>query len=161
MKRCLRFYPQDDNQGGFFVAVFEKHADVGSGRIEDKSGVMDAWSDKRVRQKDMLSEVDDFAKWFEEEQKKAYDKDNVPVSEREDLGLSASMAEAKASQQKRIEASGIKLTNLSAAMAQKAEEEESKKFAYANLRQENEEAWLHIQEFFGIDDDFPCEYLYF
>ena len=45
----------------------------------------------------MLSEIDDFAKWFEQEQKAAYDRDNVPESEREDLGLSKSIEEAKAS----------------------------------------------------------------
>ena len=94
----MRFYPQDDNQGGFFVAVFEKLADMGTGgQITDKEHAMDAWSNKHVRQKDMLSEIDDFAKWFEQEQKAAYDRDNVPESEREDLGLSKSIEEAKAS----------------------------------------------------------------
>ena len=50
LKRCMRFYPQDDNQGGFFVAVFEKLADMGTGgQITDKEHAMDAWSNKHVR----------------------------------------------------------------------------------------------------------------
>lgn len=57
LTRCMRFYPQDDNQGGFFVAVFEKHADVPSGEIFDSTGVMDAWANPNVRQKSGLDEL--------------------------------------------------------------------------------------------------------
>jgi len=35
---------------------------------------MDAWSNPNVRQKNMLDELDDFAKWFEAEQAAADDK---------------------------------------------------------------------------------------
>ncbi len=81
---------------------------------------MDAWSNPNVRQGDMLDELSSFAKWFEEEQKKNYDKEGVPEDQRQDMGLSASVAEAKVREKKTIEATGIKLTSLSAAMAEKA-----------------------------------------
>ena len=92
LKRCMRFYPHDDNQGGFFVAVFRKHTEIPSGVITDTSMSMDAWANPNIRQKDVLDELDDFAKWFEAEQNKAWDKEGVPASEREDLGLSATVA---------------------------------------------------------------------
>ena len=46
-------------------------------------------------------------------------------------------------------------------MKAKAEEDEAKKFTFANLKDTNFDAWEHIQQFFGIDDDFPYEYLYY
>ena len=141
LSRCMRFYPQDDNQGGFFVAVFEKFNDEASGTNHDKSGTMDAWSNPNVRQGNVLDELSEFAKWFEEEQKKVYDKEGVPEDQRQDMGLSASVSEAKQNEKQRIEASGIKLTNLSAAFAEKAAKEESEKFRYANLKESNLEAW--------------------
>ena len=161
LSRCMRFYPHDDNQGGFFVAVFEKHADVQSGKIMDSAMSMDVWNNPNVHQKGILDELDDFAKWFEVEQAKAYDKEGVPESDRENLGLSASIQEAKDKEKRRIEASGIKLTSLSGAMAVKAEEDEVAKFKYANLKNSNMSAWENIQEFFGIDEDFTYEYLYY
>ena len=85
----------------------------------------------------------------------------MPEGEREKVHLLASIAEAKQREKTRIEESGIKLTSLSAAMKAKAEEDETKKFTFANLKDTNSEAWEHIQEFFGIDDDFPYEYLYY
>lgn len=33
LKRCMRFFPHDDNQGGFFVAVFEKIHDEEDGLL--------------------------------------------------------------------------------------------------------------------------------
>lgn len=48
LSRCMRFYPHDDNQGGFFVAVFEKHADVQSGKIMDSAMSMDVWNNPNV-----------------------------------------------------------------------------------------------------------------
>ena len=70
LSRCMRFYPHDDNQGGFFVCVFEKHADIKTGAISDSGMQMDAWSNPKVRQKSTLDEIDEFAVWFETEQKK-------------------------------------------------------------------------------------------
>ena len=67
LKRCMRFYPQDDNQGGFFVAVFEKHADIQIGEVFDASMSMDAWTNPKMRQKSTADELDEFASWFEAE----------------------------------------------------------------------------------------------
>ena len=77
------------------------------------------------------------------------------------MGLSASVAQAKENEKRRKDNLGIKLTSLSAAMAAKAAEDELKKFKFANLKDHNVGAWNNIKEFFGIDDDFPYEYLYY
>ena len=45
-------------------------------------------------------------------------------------------------------------------MAAKAEEDELKKFKYANLKASNMTAWENIRDFYGIDDDFPFDHLY-
>ena len=66
LRRCMRFFPHDDNQGGFFVAVFQKLVDQPSGTIEDPSMQMDAWNNTNVRQKSILDELDEFSKWFED-----------------------------------------------------------------------------------------------
>jgi len=73
----------------------------------------------------------------------------------------ASIAAAKESEKRKIEATGIKLTSLSGAMAAKAETDELAKFKYANLKTSNMAAWENIRDFFGIDEDFPFEYLYY
>ena len=125
LSRCMRFYPQDDNQGGFFVAVFEKHKDhVVSGEQFDGSMSMDAWMNPKVRQKSTLDEIDEFAQWFEAEQRKADIENGVPENERTDLGLSKTVAEARANIAKIDQSCKIKCTSLSAAMAAKAEEDE-------------------------------------
>lgn len=68
LKHAMRFYPHDDNQGGFFVAVFEKFAETeNSGLIQDSSGKMDAWSNPKVRQKDFIDDLHEFATWYEKE----------------------------------------------------------------------------------------------
>ena len=77
------------------------------------------------------------------------------------MGLSASVAQAKENEKRRKDNLGIKLTSLSAAMAAKAAEDELKKFKFDNLKDHNVGAWNNIKEFFGIDDDFPYEYLYY
>lgn len=50
---------------------------------------------------------------------------------------------------------------MSAAFAEKAAKEETEKFKYANLKVSNLQAWENIQEFYGIGEDFPFEYLYY
>ena len=49
LKHCMRFYPQDDNQGGFFVCVMEKILDEDEGLIYDDDYKMDAWTNPKVR----------------------------------------------------------------------------------------------------------------
>ena len=69
LKRAMRFYPHDDNQGGFFVAVFEKFAEVKSTKDGDmfKEGSLAFELGKR---KNIMDEMEEFAKWYEAEQKK-------------------------------------------------------------------------------------------
>jgi hypothetical protein len=45
----MRFFPHDDNQGGFFVAVFEKLIDEEDGITFDEDYKMDAWNNPKVR----------------------------------------------------------------------------------------------------------------
>ena len=49
LKNCMRFYPHDDNQGGFFVCVLEKILDEDDGIIFDDDYSMDAWANPKVR----------------------------------------------------------------------------------------------------------------
>ena len=65
LRHCMRFYPHDDNQGGFFVAVFEKILDEEDGIIYDDSYSMDAWSNPKIRQKDIIDDLEDFVNDFE------------------------------------------------------------------------------------------------
>lgn len=55
LKHCMRFYPHDDNQGGFFVCVLEKILDEDDGIIFDDDYTMDAWANPKVRQRDITS----------------------------------------------------------------------------------------------------------
>ena len=48
--------------------MFKKTADIPSGVINDSAMSMDAWANPHVRQKSVLDDLDDFAKWFEAEQ---------------------------------------------------------------------------------------------
>ena len=78
----------------------------------------------KVRQKSTIDELDEFAQWFEAEQRKADIANGVPESERTDLGLSKTVAEARDNIKKIDQSCKVKCTSLSAAMAAKAEEDE-------------------------------------
>lgn len=65
LKHCMRFYPHDDNQGGFFVCVMEKILDDEDGIIYDDDYSHDAWNNPNVRQKDISDDLNDFVKDFE------------------------------------------------------------------------------------------------
>ena len=65
LKKCMRFYPQDDNQGGFFVCVMEKILDEEEGLIFDDDYSMDAWNNPKVRQKDIIEDLHEFVADFE------------------------------------------------------------------------------------------------
>ena len=95
----MRFFPHDDNQGGFFVAVFQKLEEQKSGIIEDNGMTMNAWENSNVRQKTVLDELDEFSKWFEDLQQKHYKDKNIPKEEQEELGLSKMVADAKEKEQ--------------------------------------------------------------
>jgi multisite-specific tRNA:(cytosine-C5)-methyltransferase len=66
LKNCMRFYPHDDNQGGFFVCVIEKIWDEDDGIIIDDGYTMDAWNNQNVRQKGIMEDLNDFVKDFED-----------------------------------------------------------------------------------------------
>ena len=46
LKRCIRLYPHDDNQGGFFVALFVRLGDHDK-KIDGDMG--DAWNNSKIR----------------------------------------------------------------------------------------------------------------
>jgi hypothetical protein len=54
LQRAMRLYPHDDNQGGFFVAVFEKFADTPNGYTMDSNYEADPWLNPHVRQQNLL-----------------------------------------------------------------------------------------------------------
>ena len=56
---------------------------------------------------------------------------------------------------------GEPLVNLSEARKERDRKREIEKFTYGNLIERNPKAWQNIQSFFGIDDDFPQDHLYF
>lgn len=60
LKFCMRFFPHNDNQGGFFVAVFEKLIDEEDGITFDEDYKMDAWNNPKVRQKEIIDDLDEF-----------------------------------------------------------------------------------------------------
>ena len=60
LRRCMRFFPHDDNQGGFFVAVFEKIHDEEDGLLQDRGYSKDAWANPKVRQRQIGDELADF-----------------------------------------------------------------------------------------------------
>ena len=78
LERCMRFYPHDDNQGGFFCAVFEKLAADESGFVDDPSLLEDAWNNENIRQKPVMDELEEFARWYEDEVKKQDDIQGIP-----------------------------------------------------------------------------------
>ena len=61
---------------------------------------------------------------------------------------------------KEMQDDGIKRGSLSQAKARLDEERELKGFVYANVFNTKPELWEQIAEFYGIDEGFPCEYLY-
>jgi hypothetical protein len=108
LARCLRLYPHDDNQGGFFCAVFEKTETIGrGGTVLDNNYTQDAWEDKSVRQKPMVDEIMDFASWYEKKLEEAYEKKGTPMEEREDVGLVKMLEETKAKEKASDEAAGF------------------------------------------------------
>lgn len=90
LKRCMRLYPQDDNQGGFFVCTLEK-SDNTDGQIDDET---DPWLNPKIRQKPILEELAEFSKWYEQIYKEHCDKNNIPEEFRKVLEMSKMVEEA-------------------------------------------------------------------
>jgi len=81
LSRCMRVFPHDDNQGGFFVAVFTKLKDDDADVIEDKNYTMNAWADERVTQKEPMEELRTFVEEYEKDLKKYEEKMGVKQEE--------------------------------------------------------------------------------
>lgn len=78
LRRCLRLYPHDDNQGGFFIALLERVDDDAQQSASD-----DPWLNTKIRQKPILDELEEFSAWYEKEYKRYCEANSVPESERE------------------------------------------------------------------------------
>ena len=65
--------------------------------------------------------------------------------------------EAEEESRKRKAAVGIQSGQMSAQLEAKKEES----FAYASLRDTKLEVWANLQEFYGINSEFPSEYLFY
>lgn len=151
---CMRFLPHDDNQGGFFCAVFERLTEDDSGFIQDDSMKMDPWINEMVKQKPVLDELEDFSRWFEAEYKKRCDDDKIPEEEREQLNLTKDILMAKKKEKDADKNLGIECGNLGKALKDQLEKLEQD-FPYVNLLKTNPELWFELIEFFGIDFSFP------
>ena len=160
LSRCIRLVPHDDNQGGFFCAVFEKTADWGSsGIVYDQSADgFSVYNNDKVRQKPIMEELDEFAKWFEAEQKKQWEAKNVPQAERIDIGLSKIVEETKAN--RNAAASDVKRSDLSEAFEKQSEQKELQGFPYLNINKNKPDLWEKLASFYEIDETFPFECLY-
>jgi len=78
LRRCMRFYPHDQDTGGFFVAVFTKIRGDDEGLIHDELYAMDPWNDARVRQPRILDDLKDFVEEYEGMLKEEEEKSGVP-----------------------------------------------------------------------------------
>ena len=107
LKRCLRVFPHDDNQGGFFVAVFTKIMDKEEGFIHDDLYQMNAWDDARIKQKPILQDLRDFAEEYEQTLKEHEEKTGVPKEQSSQNEILQLVQEAEEAQAKRVKDSGI------------------------------------------------------
>ena len=159
LKHCMRFYPHDDNQGGFFVCVMEKILDEEEGLIYDDDYKMDAWTNPKVRQKDIIEDLHDFVTDFERALKIQEEETGEKADEEELNKMKALIDDAYQKRKKEREES--KGTLNEQILDQKAEEE-AKSFPYAKLLDFKPELWNMLTEFYGIDDSkFPVDQLAF
>jgi len=158
----LRLYPHDDNQGGFFCAVFEKTEPIGRGGTAlDKDFTKDAWEDKSVRQKPMVDELMQFATWYEKQLEASYEAKGTPQEERENVGLVKMLEETKNKEKEADEAAGFNCQNLSEQRKIYQRKQENEKFPYANLMEIQPETPRDLATFYGINEEFPWDNLYF
>ena len=142
--------------------MFDKTADIGrGGTVLDRSLTKNAWEDKSVRQRPILDELMDFATWYEAALEKSYEEKKTPLGEREDVGLVKMLTEAKAKDKAADEASGIKCLNLSEQKLIYQKKIEFERFPFANLMEKQPSAWTQLQTFYGINEDFPIDNLYY
>eukprot|EP00347_Sterkiella_histriomuscorum_P014872 403359204 len=157
LRRCMRFFPHDDNQGGFFVAVFTKIHDQEEGIVYDDMYSMNAWSDPKVKQKPILEDLRDFAEDYEKELKAYEEKHNVPADQSQQNQILQMVKEAQAQQKQQLKESGVQLGK----MSQQVDEEKEHLFPFEKLIDNKQELWMNLQMFYGISSEFPSENLYF
>jgi len=138
LKHCMRFYPQDDNQGGFFVCVLEKILDEEEGIIHDDTYQMDAWANPNVRQKDIIDDLQDFVKEFEEAIKKQ-EEETGEKDDGEELQLMKAMIAQQVEDKKKEKAESKGGLN-EQILAQKIEEE-NQEFPFVKLLEHKPDLW--------------------
>lgn len=155
LKHCMRFYPHDDNQGGFFVCVLEKIWDEEDGIILDTDYKMDAWSNDRVRQKGIMEDLNDFVKEFEDIIKQQEEESGEKQDDTE-LNIMKELVQ----QEKQTDS--VQMYSLNDQLIAQKFEEENQEFAFVRLLEHKPELWSQIQDFFGIDESkFSCDQLVF
>ena len=159
LKNCMRFYPHDDNQGGFFVCVMEKIWDEDDGIVQDTDYSMDAWSNQNVRQKDIIDDLDDFVKDFEasirEQEALTGEKDDGEALAQ----MKAMIADEITEKEKQKSETKGSLENQ---IDSKKREEEDSAFPFVKLIDTKVKLWHEIADFYGIDTDkFPSDQLAF
>lgn len=157
LKRCMRIYPHDDNQGGFFVAVFTKLLDDHEGFIQDDLYELNAWDDPRVRQKPILQDLREFAQEYEADLKKYEEEQGIPSDKSSQNQIMALIEQAEEEARRKKEASGVQFGQMSAELAAKKEEA----FTFARLNDTRAEVWANIAAFYGIREDFPSDFLFY
>jgi 16S rRNA C967 or C1407 C5-methylase (RsmB/RsmF family) len=107
LKRCMRIYPHDANQGGFFVAVFTKVLDDKEGLVYDELYEMNAWDDPNVRQKPILEDLREFAEEYEADLRRYEQEHGVPPEKSSQNEILKLVEEAEEESRKRKAAVGI------------------------------------------------------
>ena len=153
MARCMRLYPHDDNQGGFFVAVIEK-----SGGTESQE--TDPWLNTKIRQKPILEELAEFSKWYEEIYAQHCEENNIPEEFRKVLQMSKEVEETQRKEKEKSDALGIPCSNLTAEKRKMEDKREVAEFPFVGLVKTKPEVWFELLSYYGIDHSFPADYLY-
>lgn len=137
----------------------EKILDEDEGLIFDDDYSMDAWSNPKVRQKDIIEDLHEFVADFEKSMREQEELTGEKMNELE-LKMMKDLIddEYKKRKQDKEESKGT----LSEQIMDKKDEEESQQFPYSKLIDHKPELWQWLSEFFGIDESkFPFEYLAF
>ena len=144
LKRCMRIFPQQQNTGGFFLAGLTKKRVEGE-IIFDELYEMDPYTNKNVRQRSMQEEADLFEKKMQE----------LGIMEKK----AGSDEEEKKEERKIIHWPSTKWDDEQIEpqiqFSQKDNDFQMK------LVSQNQQVWSNLKLFYGIDDAFPLQYLYF
>jgi len=159
LKNCMRFYPHDDNQGGFFVAVLEKIYDEDDGIVFDEDYSMDAWNNPKVRQKEIIDDLHDFVTELEQAIREQEEATGEKDDGQEIAAMKALIAETVKERQTEREASKGSLHDQ---VNEKKQIKEKQDFPFVKLVANKPEIWQSITDFYGIKEDlFPKENLAF